>query len=93
MGKQKMRVPPLWNSEQSYSVLKWCDSDCVAGKAEEECLHPEHLHTGVGTFRGAKAKPESVMCYNTEYSMDVPDQMQGRTPSEAVRKMASGGLL
>ena len=34
------------------------------------------MPTGVGTFRGAKAKPESVMYYNTKYSEDVPDQMR-----------------
>ena len=32
--------------------------------------------TGVGTFSGAKAKPESVMYYNnTKDGVDVPDQM------------------
>ena len=46
-------------------MLKSCDPDCVPGKAEEECLHPEHLYTGVGTFSGVKAKPESVMYNNT----------------------------
>ena len=58
----------LFNTE----VLKWCDSDCVAGKAEEECLHRD---AGVGTFSVARAKPETVMYYNnTKYSVDL-DQM------------------
>ena len=40
-------------------------------------LHPEHLHTSVGTFSGAEAKPESVIYYNnTKYSEDVQDQME-----------------
>ena len=43
------------------------------------------MHTGVGTFSGVKAKPESVMYYNnTKHSVEVPDWMQGRTPSKAV---------
>ena len=44
------------------------------------------VHTGVGTFSVAKAKPESVMYYNnTKYGEDVPDQMRRRTPSKAER--------
>ena len=34
------------------------------------------MHTGVGTFSVAKAKPESVMYYNnTKYGENVLDQM------------------
>ena len=46
------------------------------------------VHTGVSTcVSAAKAKPESVMYYNnTEYGEDVPDQMQGRSPSKGVRE-------
>ena len=44
------------------------------------------MHTGVGTFSGAKAKPESVMYNNnTKYGED-PDQMRGSTPSQAVHE-------
>ena len=36
------------------------------------------MHTGVGTFSGVKAKPESVMYNNTKYGEDVLDQMRVR---------------
>ena len=40
----------------------------------------------MGTFSGAKAKPESVMYNNnTKYGED-PDQMRGSTPSQAVHE-------
>ena len=51
------------------------------------------VHTGEGTFRGAKATPVSVMYYNnTKYGVDVPDQM-ARPYSVKAKKIASGGLL
>ena len=61
----------------SCSTLQCGDATLTVyqGKHEEGCLHPEHLHTGVGSFSGAKAKPESVMYNNTKYGVDVPDQM------------------
>ena len=87
MGKTKWESLPLWNSEQNCSQhegAEWCESDCVPAK--EECLHPEHLHTGVGTFSGAKATPESVMYYNnSKYDVDIPDQMRGSPPSKVER--------
>ena len=48
------------------------------------------MYTGVNTFSGAKAKPESVIYYNNnKYSEDVPDQIQGRVRQRLYRKMAS----
>ena len=79
-GQTKTGVPPPSNSQRFNTVWR-CESDCVPGKAE---------HTGVGTFSGAKAKPESVIYYNnTKYGEDVPDQMRGRVRKRRYRKMAN----
>ena len=46
------------------------------GKPRKNICIVSTVHTAVGTFSGAKAKPESLMCYNnTEYGVDVPDRM------------------
>ena len=61
------------------------------GKPRKDVCIPSTVHTGVGTFSGAKAKPESVMYNNnTKYGEDL-DQMQGS--HRRYMKMASGGLL
>ena len=46
------------------------------GKPRKNVCILSTVHTGVGTFSGAKAKPESVMYYNnTKYGEDISDQM------------------
>ena len=90
VGQTKTGVPPPWNSKWSCSVLTLT---VYQGKPRKNVCILSTVHTGVGIFSGAKAKPESVMYNNTKYGMDVPDQMRGRTLSKAVRKMSSGGLL
>ena len=73
-----MGVPPsvkqqweLFNTK----VLKCGDATLTVyqGKLRKNVCILSTMHTGVGTFSGAKAKPESVISHNnTEYGMDVP---------------------
>ena len=44
MGKQKQEFPL---HETASGAVASCDSDCVPGKAKEECLHPEHRALGL----------------------------------------------
>ena len=91
MGKHKQEFPPPWHNKRSCSTRSevwWCD--CVAGKAEEECLHPEHrAHRCGGTFDAAKAKPESAIQATTKTRSTVWrswTRWREQTPSKAVRE-------
>ena len=72
MGKQKWELPPPWHSKRSCSAQRcWSDATLTVYqvKLRKNVCILSTVHTGVGTFSGAKAKPES------ENGKDVPDQM------------------
>ena len=74
MGKQKTGVAP---SVKQW-VERWRDATLTVyqGEQRKNVCFLSSVHTGVGTFSGAKANPEFVMYYiNTKYGVDIPDQM------------------
>ena len=81
LGKQKQELPPSVKQQAelfSSKVLKCTDATLMVhqGKPRKNVCILSTVHTGVGTFSGAKSKPESVTYYsNTKYGVDVLDQM------------------
>ncbi|XP_036951566.1 activating transcription factor 7-interacting protein 1 isoform X2 [Acanthopagrus latus] len=81
MGKQKRELPPSVKQQAelfSTKVLKCGDATLTVyqGKPRKNVCILSTMHTGVGTFSGAKAKPESLMYHNgTKHGVDVLDQM------------------
>ena len=74
LGRQKPELPPSMKQPVelfSTKVLTCADTTLMVYKAKQSTVH-----TGVGTFSGAKAKPEVVTYYNnTKYGVDVLDQI------------------
>ena len=90
MGKQKREFSPSMKQVELFNtkVLKcgYATLTVYQGKPRKNVGILSTVHTGVGTFRGTMAKPESVMYYNnTKCGMDVPDQMV-RVHSKAVHE-------
>ncbi|XP_073345276.1 uncharacterized protein [Pagrus major] len=81
MSKQKQELPPSVKQQAELfntKVLKCGDATLTVyqGKPRKNVCILSTVHTGVGTFSGAKAKPESAMYYNnTKYGVGVLDQM------------------
>ena len=81
IDKQKRELPPSVKQQAELfntKVLKCGDVTLTVyqGRPKKNVCILSTVHTGVGTFSGARAKPESVMYYNnTKYGVDVLDQM------------------
>ena len=76
MGKQKREFSPPTRGAVQHEGGEQIPLTVYQGKPRKNVCILSTVHTGVGTFSGAKAKPESVMYYNnTKYGEDVPDQM------------------
>ena len=64
------------------------------GKQRKNMCILSSVHTSVGITGGPKAKPESVMYYNsTKYGVDVQNQMARAFSVKGDTQMASGCVL
>ena len=63
--------------KQQAELLRVATLTVYQGKPRKNVCILSTVHTGVGSFSGAKAKPESVIYSNNmKYSMDELDQME-----------------